>query len=138
MPTAPPAPSSIRDGWPVVPQTAPPMPFTDWPYGGTTLIVTYRVAGNEAAGLQQLAGPVDGVIGEQAHVAASRRDADLHFTKTRLQESDWDPYAFVDLCQAVARGQTAARELCLDIQQAEWELLFDHCYQRALGGGDGS
>ena len=33
--------------------------------GGTTLIVTYRVAGNEAAGLQQLAGPVDGVIGEQ-------------------------------------------------------------------------
>ncbi|MCE9660946.1 MAG: SRPBCC domain-containing protein [Burkholderiales bacterium] len=33
--------------------------------GGTTLVVTYRVAGNEAAGLQQLAGPVDGVIGEQ-------------------------------------------------------------------------
>jgi len=33
--------------------------------GGTTLVVTYRVAGNEAAGLQQLAGPVDGVIVEQ-------------------------------------------------------------------------
>lgn len=33
--------------------------------GGTTLVVTYRVAGNEAAGLQQLAGPVDGVIAEQ-------------------------------------------------------------------------
>ena len=33
--------------------------------GGTALVVTYRVAGNEAAGLQQLAGPVDGVIGEQ-------------------------------------------------------------------------
>ncbi len=33
--------------------------------GGSTLVVTYRVAGNEAAGLQQLAGPVDGVIGEQ-------------------------------------------------------------------------
>ena len=37
-PTAPPAPPSARDGWPTVPQTAPPMPFTDWPYGGTTLI----------------------------------------------------------------------------------------------------
>lgn len=33
--------------------------------GGTALVVTYRVAGHEAAGLQPLAGPVDGVIGEQ-------------------------------------------------------------------------
>jgi len=33
--------------------------------GGTTLVVTYRVAGNEGSGLQQLAGPVDGVITEQ-------------------------------------------------------------------------
>ncbi len=33
--------------------------------GGTTLVVTYRVAGSEGAGLQQLAGPVDGVIAEQ-------------------------------------------------------------------------
>ena len=39
--------------------------------GGTTLVVTYRVAGNEAAGLQQLAGPVDGVIGEQARRLAA-------------------------------------------------------------------
>jgi hypothetical protein len=37
-PTAPAAPSSIRDGWPAVPQSTPPMPFTDWPYGGTTLL----------------------------------------------------------------------------------------------------
>jgi hypothetical protein len=37
-PTAPPAPPSIRDGWPTVPQTTPPMPFTDWPVGGTTLL----------------------------------------------------------------------------------------------------
>ena len=33
--------------------------------GGTDLVVTYRVAGNEAAGLQPLAGPVDRVISEQ-------------------------------------------------------------------------
>ena len=43
-PTAPPAPPSVRDGWPVVPQTTPPMPFTDWPYGGTTLIGDNRTA----------------------------------------------------------------------------------------------
>jgi hypothetical protein len=34
--------------------------------GKTILQVTYRVSGNEAAGLQALAGPVDGVIAEQA------------------------------------------------------------------------
>ena len=34
--------------------------------GGATLVVTYRVAGSETAGLQQLAAPVDRVIGEQA------------------------------------------------------------------------
>jgi hypothetical protein len=37
-PSVPGAPSTIRDGWPAVPQSSPPMPFTDWPYGGTTLI----------------------------------------------------------------------------------------------------
>jgi Putative beta-barrel porin-2, OmpL-like. bbp2 len=43
-PTDPKAPSSIRDGWSPVPQTAPPMPFTDWPYGGTTMIGDNRTA----------------------------------------------------------------------------------------------
>jgi uncharacterized protein YndB with AHSA1/START domain len=33
--------------------------------GKTMLQVTYRVSGNDAAGLPELAGPVDGVIGEQ-------------------------------------------------------------------------
>jgi hypothetical protein len=35
-PADPNAPSSHRDGWPATPQTTPPMPFTEWPYGGTT------------------------------------------------------------------------------------------------------
>ena len=45
-PTDPNAPvvSSVREGWPAVPQTSPPMPFTDWPYGGTTLIGDNRTA----------------------------------------------------------------------------------------------
>jgi hypothetical protein len=43
-PTAPPAPPSVRDGWPTVPQTTPPIPFTDWPYGGTTNIGDNRTA----------------------------------------------------------------------------------------------
>jgi len=45
----------------------------------------------------------------------------------------WDPFAFVDLCQAAIRGKPDTRELCLDLQQAEWELLFDYCYRAAIG-----
>ena len=45
----------------------------------------------------------------------------------------WEPFAFVDLCQAAERGGGTVRELCLDVQQAEWELLFDYCYRAAIG-----
>lgn len=35
-PSDPTAPASRRDGYPPQPQTSPPYPFTEWPYGGTT------------------------------------------------------------------------------------------------------
>jgi len=45
----------------------------------------------------------------------------------------WDPFAFVELCQAALYRQTADVELCCEIQQTEWEVLFDHCYRAAVG-----
>lgn len=44
----------------------------------------------------------------------------------------WDPYDFVDRCADAVRSG-AGRDECLDQQQAEWELLFDHCYRAAVG-----
>jgi hypothetical protein len=41
-PTDPNAPPSSRPGWPTTPETSPPMPFTEWPYGGTTPIGVTR------------------------------------------------------------------------------------------------
>ena len=73
--------------------------------------------------------PVFDAIAEHPHVAASLRDAEPSFGETRLHEHGWNPFAFVDLCQAVARGKSDARESCLDIQQVEWELLFDYCFR---------
>jgi hypothetical protein len=35
-PVDPQAPSARRDDWPATPMQTPPMPFTEWPYGGTT------------------------------------------------------------------------------------------------------
>ncbi len=48
--------------------------------------------------------------------------------------SNWDPFAFVDLCEQAAR-RGGADDLLRSIQRAEWELLFDHCYAAAIGRG---
>jgi len=47
---------------------------------------------------------------------------------------NWDPFAFVDLCEAVARGRSQAGQLAREIARIEWQLLFDRCFQRATGG----
>jgi hypothetical protein len=59
-PADPKAPAGRRDYWPTTPQTTPPMPFTEWPYGGTTNLGVTRPSsidsplmaalGNTAAG----------------------------------------------------------------------------------------
>jgi hypothetical protein len=45
----------------------------------------------------------------------------------------WDPFAFVDLCQSVVRGRTPCEALCRQVARAEWELLFDYCFCKAIG-----
>jgi hypothetical protein len=41
-PADPKALPTHRDGWPTTPQSSPPMPFSEWPYGGTTSIGVTR------------------------------------------------------------------------------------------------
>jgi hypothetical protein len=47
--------------------------------------------------------------------------------------TSWDPFAFIDLCQAVDGGHSSSDLLCRHVAQAEWELLFDYCYRAAVG-----
>jgi hypothetical protein len=43
----------------------------------------------------------------------------------------WDPFAFIDLCEAARRQPGSALEQAtLEIQRTEWQLLFDHCASR--------
>jgi hypothetical protein len=49
------------------------------------------------------------------------------------EQTQWDPYRFVDLCEAARTGRSAAGDLCRRVQLAEWRLLFDWCYRRAIG-----
>jgi hypothetical protein len=41
-PSDPNAPPGRRADWPTTPETTPPMPFTEWPYGGTTFLGVTR------------------------------------------------------------------------------------------------
>jgi len=50
-----------------------------------------------------------------------------------LDGENWDPYVFVDLCQQAANGDSAVLSYCQAVTRVEWELLFDYCYNRALG-----
>jgi hypothetical protein len=45
------------------------------------------------------------------------------------------PAAFVDACQSSVSGGGSAEAFCRAVQQLEWELLFDSCYQRAFAAG---
>lgn len=63
-------------------------------------------------------------------LAASETDRSAAFLK---QGAAWDPFGFIDLCEAAAAGQSPCEALCRRVQQTEWHLLFDWCYHQALG-----
>lgn len=66
---------------------------------------------------------------------AAKQLADDFGTDTASQfladQSSWDGFRFIDLCEAAASGRSASAMLCRHVQQREWWLLFDHCFQRA-------
>jgi hypothetical protein len=73
-------------------------------------------------------------IFESLRIAAARLAHDAPADAAFLRkQSAWDAFAFVDLCEVALRGRTECELLCRQIQQREWELLFDHCYRGATG-----
>jgi hypothetical protein len=47
--------------------------------------------------------------------------------------AQWDPFWFVDQCEASSRGSADLQQRLREIQRLEWQLLFDYCYQKAVG-----
>jgi hypothetical protein len=59
-------------------------------------------------------------------IAAKYPSASLKFSTT------WDPLAFIDVCEgARARSGSDLERAALEIQRAEWQLLFDYCARRS-------
>jgi hypothetical protein len=68
------------------------------------------------------------------HVVAIGADASSRALAERIApHGQFDPYAMVDACQAAIRQGGIAEAYCRRLQQAEWELLFAHCYRGAIG-----
>jgi hypothetical protein len=63
--------------------------------------------------------------------AGGERDPAAGFLAT---QSSWDAARFVDLCRHAAKDGASCEPLCRQIQQREWQLLFDDCYRRAVRG----
>jgi hypothetical protein len=46
-------------------------------------------------------------------------------------QGEWDPFAFVDRCEAARGRGTPDESLLRRVQLLEWQLLFDHCFRAA-------
>src|SRR5262249_42788381 len=70
------------------------------------------------------------VEGARRLTAADESDSQWRFLANQGQ---WDPFRFVDLCRASAPAVSPGNLLCRSVQQLEWQLLFDYCFQQASG-----
>lgn len=75
------------------------------------------------------------VMADLADEAATLAEATALDPPVRFlaEAKSWDPYAMVDACEAAAQGKTKHQALLQEVAQAEWRLLFDHCYRQAYG-----
>ena len=48
-------------------------------------------------------------------------------------QPEWAPDLFIDLCESARMGRSTATDLCQQVQEREWQLLFAHCFQAATG-----
>jgi hypothetical protein len=52
------------------------------------------------------------------------------------QQAIWDPFLFVDLVQNHIGSNSEFEMILKQIQQLEWQILFDFCYRGAIGPVD--
>jgi hypothetical protein len=67
-PADPSAPASRRSYWPTTPQTTPPYPFTEWPYGGTQNLGVTRPNSIDSPLMVALSNTTVGQIMSDAHL----------------------------------------------------------------------
>jgi hypothetical protein len=67
-----------------------------------------------------------GLLDAARAVGAAHPEAGLKYSEA------WDPLRFIEICeQARRRPGSALERAALEIQRAEWQLLFDYCARRS-------
>jgi hypothetical protein len=67
-PADPKAPAGRRDYWPATPESTPPMPFTEWPYGGATSLGVTRPSSIDSPLMAALGNTAAGQWMNDAHI----------------------------------------------------------------------
>ena len=75
--------------------------------------------------------PIDAPLATAARELASFAQFDPA-AEFLTRQSTWDSFQFVDLCETIARGRSQAEQLARQIARVEWQLLFDHCFRKAV------
>ena len=77
--------------------------------------------------------PLTAAARELADSAKEKLPQSMTFLR---EQTTWDPYRFIDLCESLASRKSEgenAELLARRIARAEWDLLFEHCYRAATG-----
>jgi hypothetical protein len=70
--------------------------------------------------------PIFDPLRVEAAKLAGDAPAPAAFLRTQKR---WEPFEFIDLCEVSAAEDAAAHQLCREVQQVEWELLFEYCHR---------
>jgi hypothetical protein len=71
-------------------------------------------------------------LAEQAAALAAQQPLD-GAGKFLTAADAWDPFRFIDLCEAIARGRSSLEALARQIAAVEFQVLFAHCWRQAIG-----
>jgi Putative beta-barrel porin-2, OmpL-like. bbp2 len=131
-PTAPAAPSSRRAEIPPQPENSPPMPFTEWPYGGTTNLGTNRPSSVDSPFMVAIANTGVGKWMNDAHIQAyGWIDVGANISSNKVAAGnapaayDYNPNSF-DLNQAVLYVERTPDTVQKD--HIDWGFRFSAIY----------
>jgi len=75
--------------------------------------------------------PVFAPLQAAAAALAEERDVKGH-AEFLATQTDWDPMAFIDLCEWLESGRADEAELAGRIARQEWELLMQYSFNQAI------
>lgn len=76
--------------------------------------------------------PIFGALRDAAAAAARASSHPPRDIAWLVNTSAWDPFRWVDECEAIAQGRSPREALARQIARIEWRLLFDYGYRQAV------